>query len=446
MAEKVLMLALSPTMTEGTIAAWKYKEGDEVKKSSVLCEVETDKAVMDYESASSGVLLKIVKAAGEKAAVGDLIAVVGKAGEDPGIVVSAAPAPAAVPAQVPAAPVSAPPPVSAAAPAAVPVSAPASAAYASGPALAPALPRSSPLARVLARDAGIDLRSVSGSGPAGRVVKRDVESYLAAGGGAEAASAAAPNVVARSADARATSAVFAPPAPRAVLEDRLVPVSRMRAAVAKRLSESMREAPHFFLRAAVEADRLLSLRALANEGRTDKLSLNSFFVKLSAAAIERHPAINSSWEGTNIRFRRSVDIALAVALPDGLIAPVVRDCANKGVEEIESDLRALISKAKAGGLRPEDYEGASFTISNLGAWGVEEFTAIINPPGSAILALGAVSKEAVVRQREGVDEVVVRQMLRATLSCDHRTIDGAVGAAFLKDLKAIFEEPARALF
>jgi len=225
-----------------------------------------------------------------------------------------------------------------------------------------------------------------------------------------------------------------------------VPVSRMRAAVAKRLSESMREAPHFFLRAAVEADRLLSLRALANEGRTDKLSLNSFFVKLSAAAIERHPAINSSWEGTNIRFRRSVDIALAVALPDGLIAPVVRDCANKGVEEIESDLRALISKAKAGGLRPEDYEGASFTISNLGAWGVEEFTAIINPPGSAILALGAVSKEAVVRQREGVAEVVVRQMLRATRSCDHRTIDGAVGAAFLKDLKAIFEEPARALF
>jgi pyruvate dehydrogenase E2 component (dihydrolipoamide acetyltransferase) len=208
----------------------------------------------------------------------------------------------------------------------------------------------------------------------------------------------------------------------------------------------MRDAPHFFLRSAVEAERILSFRSLINEGRENKISLNSLFVKLAASAIVRHPAINASWEGDSIRYRGSVDVALAVALPDGLIAPVVRDCAVKGVEQIEEEFHIIIARAKSGGLKPEDYEGAGFTISNLGAWGVEEFTAIINPPGSAILALGAVAKEPVVRTgASGSDEVVVRSMLRATLSCDHRVIDGAVGAAFLKDLKAFFEEPARAL-
>lgn len=432
MAEKVLMLALSPTMTEGTIAAWKFKEGDEVRKGAVLCEVETDKAVMDYESSAAGILLKIVKAAGDKALVGDLIAVIGKAGEDIASIVSTArsadaPKSAALPSKPAAPPAPAAPAVSA--------SAPARATPSSGPSLAPGASRSSPLARVLARNEGLDLRAIAGSGPGGRVVKRDVEAYASAlRTGALPREAAAP---AASASARISAAA---------LEDRVVPVSRIRAVVARRLSESMRDAPHFFLRSAVDAERLLALRALLNEGREDKISLNSLFVKLAASAIARNPTINASWEGDSIRYRRSVDVALAVALPDGLVAPVVRDCASKGIELIEQEFRVLIARAKSGGLKPEDFEGASFTISNLGAWGVEEFTAIINPPGSAILALGAVAKEPVVRAGlSGADEVVVRPMLRATLSCDHRVIDGAVGAAFLKDLKAYFEEPAKAL-
>jgi pyruvate dehydrogenase E2 component (dihydrolipoamide acetyltransferase) len=210
----------------------------------------------------------------------------------------------------------------------------------------------------------------------------------------------------------------------------------------------MREAPHFFLRAAVEADRLLGLRAALNTGRdeSEKLSLNAWFVKLSASAVALNPAVNAIWRGDAIEYRRSIDVALAVALPEGLVAPVVRDCGHKSIAEIEAEFRVLIAKAKAGTLKPEDYSEATFTISNLGAWGVEEFTAIINPPGSAILALGAISKEPVVREgKTGADEIVVRSMLRATLSCDHRTIDGAVGAAFLRDLKALYEEPARAL-
>jgi pyruvate dehydrogenase E2 component (dihydrolipoamide acetyltransferase) len=210
----------------------------------------------------------------------------------------------------------------------------------------------------------------------------------------------------------------------------------------------MQDAPHFFLRSAVEADRLKALRGAINEGRqeADRISLNTLFVKLSAAAIARNPEMNAIWRDTAIEYRRSVDIALAVAIPDGLVAPVVRDCVHKGFEEIELEFRDLIQRAKAGALKPEDYEGATFTISNLGAWGIEEFTAIINPPGSAILALGSIIKEPVVQSDDqGRDSVVVRSMFRATLSCDHRSIDGALGAAFLRDFKGIIEEPARAL-
>lgn len=442
MAQKIPMLALSPTMTDGTIAAWKFKEGQEVKKGSVLCEVETDKAVMDYEAPSSGVLLKIVVAEGGRAAVGDIIAVVGAAGEDPGPLTALAPSAVASAVSAPTASAVLPPstaapsavsvPVGPAAPTAPAVSRAAPPGTADrAPALAPGLPRSSPLARVIARDAGLDLRSVAGTGPGGRVVKRDVEAALSG-----KAAFGAP-------DAHAGRAV----ASRAK-EDRVEPLSRLRAVAARRLAASMQEAPHFFLRAAVEADRLLALRGALNAGRPEdgKLSLNAFFVKLAAVALERHPGINASWNGDSLIYRGSVDVALAVALPEGLVAPVVRDCASKGVEAIDRELRALISKARSSSLRVEDYEGAGFTISNLGAWGVEEFTAIVNPPGSAILALGAVAREPVARTGpSGAEEIVVRSMLRATLSCDHRVIDGAAGAAFLRDLKELVEEPGRAL-
>ncbi len=438
MAEAIPMLALSPTMTDGTIAAWKYAEGQEVKKGTVLCEVETDKAVMDYEAPSAGHLLKIVVPAGEAAAVGAVIAVIGKAGEAYAALLppsGAAPATVAEPVRTsPAAPsatVNIPAP-------AVPVT-PDLPVSSGGPVSAPNYPPSSPLARVMARDAGVDLRLLRGSGPEGRVVKRDVEAYLHNG------SAAAPL---RGMNPLPDGAGFAASPAAPVLQDRVLPLSRLRAVIAKRLGDSMRDAPHFFLRAAVEADRLSALRRSVNDGRAeaDRLSLNAYFVKLSAAAIALHPGINAIWRGDSIEYRRSVDVALAVAVGDGLVAPVVRDCVSKSVSQIEAEFRALIARAKAGSLKPEDYEGATFTISNLGAWGVEEFTAIINPPGSAILALGAMVKEPVVEQnRDGRDVVRIRSRLRATLSCDHRVIDGALGAAFLKDLKNLVEEPARAL-
>lgn len=446
------MLALSPTMTDGTIAAWKVKEGDAIKRGTVLCEVETDKAVMDYESSAVGTLLKIVVSAGGSASVGQLIAVVGSPGEDISSVLAttgmAAPAAPAAPAPAAVAPASAPVPTAASVPASPAPAAPArpvasTETGAAFPILPPIKPRSSPLARVLARESAVDLRSVTPSGPGGRVVKRDVEAYLA-GERAEVRGGAVPVSSANSNSAPAASSR----PPRPVLEDRVVPLTRLRATSAKRVGDSKREAPHFYLRAAVEADRLLALRSSLNAGRDEqeKLSLNAWFVKLSAAAVSLNPAINALWRGEAIEYRRSVDVALAVALADGLVAPVVRDCVHKSVAEIEAEFRVLIAKAKSGKLKPEDYSDATFTISNLGAWGVEEFTAIINPPASAILALGAVAKEAVVRaDGAGNDEVVIRSMLRATLSCDHRTIDGAVGAAFLRDLKALFEEPGRAL-
>ncbi len=460
MAEKILMLALSPTMMEGSIAVWKFKEGTEVKKGSVLCEVETDKAVMDYESSVAGTLLKIVKAEGEKAAVGDLIAVVGKPGEDiasllAGITattgalsVAGVPSVAGIPVKsaVAAVPVASDPVDVTPAPTAAVASSPqgsTSLPVGTLPSLPPGMPPSSPLARVLAHKAGINVRSIPGSGPAGRVIKRDVEALMAGAISRKVEELVPGTILPQSLASKGKVEVK-----REKLADRSVPVGRIRAVVAKRLSDSLHDAPHFFLRSAIEADRLLSLRSALNEGRDEgsKISLNTLFAKLSAAAIVRNPDINSSWKGTTIEYRKSVDVALAVALPEGLIAPVVRDCANKGLEEMEQEFRALISKAKAGGLKPEDYEGATFTISNLGAWGVEEFTAIINPPGSAILALGAIAKEPVVRRSaRGDDEMAIRSMLRATLSCDHRVIDGSVGAAFLRDLKAFFEEPSRAL-
>jgi len=224
--------------------------------------------------------------------------------------------------------------------------------------------------------------------------------------------------------------------------DREVPVSGMRATIAKRLSESFFTAPHYFLRVAVQMDALMDARSRYNAEGTQKISLNAFFIKLAAEALRRHPQINSTWKGTTIQIHGSIDIGLAVALPEGLITPVVRNCAGKGIREIDQELTALIQKAKQGGLKPEEYTNATFTISNLGSFGIEEFTAIINPPGSAILALGEIRKEPVVTDQ---DEIVVRRVLRMTLSCDHRTIDGAVGAAFLKDLKDMMEDPFRIL-
>lgn len=428
MAEKLFMIALSPTMTEGTIATWKIEEGAAFKAGSILCEVETDKASMDYEAPKEGVLLKITLPAGGVAAVGDTIAIIGKAGEDPGPLLAELSSSASTPRLPPStSPKSPAPPTSPQAGEPHPSlparessrpTVPAVDVGRNGPSAPASYPPSSPLARKLARERGIDLRLVAGTGPGGRVVSRDLETAPAAPLG--------------SASIPAASAIG----------DRRLPVGAKRGVIARRLSESFFTAPHYYLKKKVHADRLLEARAAINKGRESPISLNAFFIKLAAVTLARHPEINVSWEGESILQRASIDIGLAVALPDGLITPVVRDCGHKGIEAIESEFAALIEKAKSRGLSPAEFEGAGFTITNLGSFGIDEFTAIINPPASAILALGALRREAEVLEDGSIEP---RRFLRLSLGCDHRAIDGAVGAAFLRDLAASIEEPFWAL-
>jgi pyruvate dehydrogenase E2 component (dihydrolipoamide acetyltransferase) len=412
MAEKVLMIALSPTMETGTIARWRKKEGEQVRSGDVICEVETDKATMDYESSGEGTLLKIVLAEGGEAKVGDLIAVLGTPGEDiSGLLGKAHAQPPAAAQEKPAAQ----------APAAAPQKPSARAPEAAAAPPQSDRPRSSPFARRLADEKGIDIRSVPGSGPGGRVVMRDVL------------------------DIRPSQAAAAGPALEPGPGDELVPLSGMRRAIAQRLSESMFSAPHFYLTVTVQADDLVDFRARLNEGREKKVSFNAILMALAGRALARHPRVNSSWSAQGILRRASADIGLAVALPDGLITPVVRGCAAKGILAIDEELSDLVERARGGKLRPPEYEGATFTISNLGSLGIDEFTAIINPPGSAILAVGAVRREPVIVERPDGDHVAARRRMTMTLSCDHRVIDGAVGAAFLRDLADSLENPALGL-
>ena len=423
MPEKVLMIALSPTMETGTVARWRKKEGDKVASGDVLCEVETDKATMDYESSAEGTLLKIVLPEGGQAKVGDLIAIVGKPGDDISALLAEGGG-AAAPKAAGAKPASSAQAAASRAPAAP---APGAATVTAAALAAPgARVRSSPLARKLAQQKGIDLRSVRGTGPGGRVVRRDLDG-LAAG----AAAPAGAGTVARAA------APVLQPGPG----DQVIPVSGMRKVIAKRLSDSMYTSPHYYLTVAVGMDELLAARSRLNGGRDRKISVNAFLMGIAARALERHPRVNSTWNTENILQHPTADIGLAVALPDGLITPLVRDCGHKGIAAIDMELAELIEKARAGKLAPQDYTGATFTISNLGAMGIDEFTAIINPPGSAILAVGAVRKEPVVEN----DTVVIRQRMRITLSCDHRIIDGAMGAAFLRELADMLENPLLAL-
>jgi pyruvate dehydrogenase E2 component (dihydrolipoamide acetyltransferase) len=452
MAEKVLMIALSPTMETGTLAKWRKKEGDKVSSGDVICEVETDKATMDYESSVEGTLLKIVLPEGGQAAVGKTIAIIGSPGEDISALVAeaeaeaktaasmegqapagaAVSAPAAAPAQAaapsPAAAASAPQPAASAA-APVPVAAaPASLQAPASTPISGGRVKSSPLARRLAVERGVDLRLLRGSGPGGRVVRRDVESArvgAAAMAGATSGFAAAGPIA---------------PAPM----DQVIPLTNMRRTIARRMAESMYSAVHIYLTERIVMDGLLEARARLNAGRETKVSLNAFLIKLAAEALKRHPRVNSSWNTDSIILRGSIDIGIAVALPDGLIAPIVRNCGAKGILAIEGELVDLISRARSGKLKPEEYTGGGFAISNLGTFGIEEFTAVINPPASAILAVGAIRKEPLVEGPE--DRITVRSVMRVTLSCDHRVVDGAVGAAFLADLRAMAEDPYRALY
>lgn len=425
MAEKLLMTALSPTMEEGTIVSWSKKVGDTIASGDAICEVETDKATMDYEAAQEGVLLKIIVNDGASAKVGDAIGIIGEEGEDIDGLVKEIETGAKTEKKA----------EEKTEDKAVESKASdtekeddspkdrgdISASTGSGDRV-----KASPLARKLADEKGLDLSAISGSGPGGRIVKRDLESAAAAGRGGGAPER---GVKAHGAAAGA---------------DESIPVTGKRAVIARRLAESKFSAPHYYLKLSAEMQTVIEARNALNASRRgDKVSFNAFMIKFAAEALKRHPDVNASWQGDNIVRFGSIDIGLAVDLGGGLITPIVRNCGAKGVEQIDAELQELIEKVSKGSLKPEEYTGATFTISNLGSFGVEEFTAIINPPGAAILALGETKKQPVVR---GDDEIAIVPVMKMTLSCDHRVIDGAVGARFLAELKSLMENPYRLLF
>ena len=436
MAEALLMIALSPTMTEGSIARWKKQENEVFSSGDLLCEVETDKASMDYEAPKNGVLLKILVPQGGKAEVGQPIAVIGKAGEDPD---SLSLSTGAKPASTPAPQASSQASVKAtlakpAAEKALPSTStpnqqtvdaqPSSAAHtflaAQAPSAPAGYPRSSPLARKVALELGIDLRLVRGSGPEGRVTEKDVRTFASSG------------LTTSSLESGAASTVQPPATPR---ETAHKPIGAKRAVIAKRLGESFFSAPHYYLRKEIKVDSLLDARAEVNKDRPKPISFNAVLIKLAANALARHPEINVYWMGDSIEERRSVDIGLAVALPDGLITPVVRDCDLKGLEQIDEELSALVEKAKTKGLSPAEYEGAGFTISNLGLYGIESFTPVINPPQVALLGVNAITER--IRTVEG--QITAYPAMGLSLTYDHRAVDGAPASRFLKDLVTALE-------
>ena len=446
---KVVLAKLSPTMEEGTIVKWSKKEGDPVKVGDVLAEIETDKANMEMEALGAGVLRKVLVPAGGKAPVGSLIGVIANPDEDISAMVagagaSAAPKPAApapAPSQpatqaAPPAPQPAPPAPQAAPPAAAPQAAPAP-----PPAPRPAAPptaqaenggrvKASPLARSMAAQQNIPLSSVPGSGPGGRIIKRDIEAWSAGGSARPAAAAPA---------SAATAPASAPAAPGAptITPGQDIPLSNMRKTIARRLSESLFTAPHFYVTVEIDMDAAVALREQLVQGENVKVSFNDLVVKACAKALTRFPLVNASWAGDKITTHGEVHVGVAVAIPDGLITPVVRNADRKAVTEISREVKDLATRAKEKKLKPEEFMGSTFTVSNLGMLDVVEFTAIINPPESAILAVGAVRKQPVV-----VDDAIrVGHRMRVTLSSDHRVVDGALAAQFLADVRRLLENP-----
>ncbi|MDO8502807.1 MAG: dihydrolipoamide acetyltransferase family protein [Gemmatimonadaceae bacterium] len=427
MATNVVMEALSPTMEEGRLVKWLKNEGDAVKSGDVLAEVETDKAVMELVARSDGVIRKRIANEGDSSPVGTLLAVIAGPDEniDAIIASAAAPkpspeapatAPAATdaPSQVPAPP---PPPTRTSGFGAVPISV-ISAPFASSS----SRPRSSPLARRLASERGVELSNVRGSGPGGRIIKKDVETAVAAGPvrAAAAAPQAAPRFITREGD----------------YQD--IPLTQIRKTIARRLAESIGPVPTFYLTAEWDAERAADMRAQLKElGDDYKISFNDIVIKAVANALSDHPEINAHWMGDHVRHFNRVHVAMAVAIPEGLITPVIFDADRKSIGQISAEAKQLAGLARARKLMPAQYTGSTFSVSNLGMLGIDQFTAIINPPEAGILAIGGVEAKPVV-----VDgQVVVRQRMRVTMSCDHRVIDGATGARFLQSVKRLFENP-----
>ncbi|HSY48301.1 MAG TPA: dihydrolipoamide acetyltransferase family protein [Thermoanaerobaculia bacterium] len=433
----IIMPKMGDAMTEGKVVRWYKKSGDVVKKGEPLLEIETDKVNLDLEAEQDGTLGNMAAEAGQMVEVGGVLATILGAGE------KAAPAP----------------PVNEAEGASPPKDAPARRAidkkdsikkttgeYAeaidmkapridrTAPAVNAAAAqddggwrRSSPLARKMAREMGVSLEQVRGSGPGGRIVASDIKSFQP--------------------PTPATQKAKAPSLPPIVtLETKQIPLSAMRRTIAKRLAESTGPIPHFYLTADYDVTNLLSLREQLNEIEGIKTSVNDFIVRAAALALRHHPNVNASWGDEAITQHGEIHIGIAVSTPEGLITPVVRNADQKSVAEISSEVRSLADKAKNRKLTPNDYQGSTFTISNLGAWGIEQFTAIINPPNAAILAIGAASAQPVVVAREGANDIrqiVVRDRMKVTMSCDHRVVDGALGADYLRTLRSYLEQPVR---
>jgi pyruvate dehydrogenase E2 component (dihydrolipoamide acetyltransferase) len=431
MAEKFLMPKLSPTMEEGQIARWVKNEGDAFEANETLAEVDTDKATMEMTALTGGTLLKILKGEGETATLGEAIAITGAKGEDisallsevstngkksqPAGEVAAQQTPKAEAAALQAETRGAMPPQEVAA-------------VKSSGTTAPANGRMivSPIAARMAADHGIDLRTVNGSGPNGRIIKRDIEQALA--GGTRAA---------------APPKQFVPSTQVGASAFRDEPTSKMRQVIASRLVESIGPVPTFYLTVEIEMDNTLAVRKQINANLPDdeKISVNDIIVKAAAMALIKHPWVNASYQDKNVRFYEQADIGVAVAIDEGLITPVVRGANLKGLAEISAEVRDLAAKAREKKLQPDQYTGATFSISNLGMMGIKEFTAIINPPEAAIIAVGGANPTPVVRD----GQVVVRSMMHVTMSCDHRVVDGATGAKFLQTFKQMLEQPAMML-
>jgi len=432
---QILMPALSPTMTEGTVAKWLKKEGDKVASGDVIAEIETDKATMEVEAVDEGVLGKIVVPEGTaNVKVNDVIALLLGEGEDKAALAGGA---GAAPKAPPAAAAPAP-----AKPAPTPAPAPAAAARSgngAGPAAHGERVFASPLARRMAANAGLELASLHGSGPHGRIVKADIEAALRGGAPAPSPAAARPQPAAAPPAAARAPAPTQAPAPGVGPAFDLVPTTTMRKVIARRLSEAQ-QIPHFFLTVDCHVDPLLKVRADLNaRGEKDgfKLSVNDFVIKAAALALRRMPAVNASWTDDGIMQYRSVDVSVAVALPAGLITPIVHNADNKGLATISNEMKDLAARARDGKLKPEEFQGGTFSISNLGMYGMREFTAILNPPQSCILAVGAGEPRPVVKD----GALAIQTMMSLTLTCDHRVVDGALGAEFLGVLKKLIEDP-----
>lgn len=412
-ADIVLMPKMSDTMVEGVIAAWHKKIGENVKTNELLAEIETDKATMEYESYNTGTLLYIGADAGKSVPVNGVLAIIGdkdadwktllKAHEQKGGSSSAAPqadAKAAEPAKM--------------------QEAAASHESSNGRI------KASPLAKKLAKDKGYDIKNIEGSGDQGRITKKDVENYKPSAAPAKSSAAAAPVVL-----------------PKVVGQESFeeIPVSQMRKTIAKRLAESKFSAPHFYLTMEVNMDKAIEARKSINEVSPVKISFNDMVIKCVAAALRQHPDVNVSWLGDKMRKNHHIHVGVAVAVKDGLLVPVIRFADNKSLSHIATEVKDLAQKAHDKKLQPSDWEGSTFTVSNLGMFGIEEFTAIINPPDACIMAVGGIKETPIVKN----GQIVPGNVMKVTLSCDHRAVDGAVGSAFLKTFKGLMEDPVRIL-